>query len=274
MFRLPVYPIMVCFLFSCHSNAAKKPSIEATYANEKGLDTSVAIIEARSADSVFSSYPIDTIYPARILTSGGAFHEEEVDKTDAGRGWYGLFMNNEGYYLDSTRIVTKRVEDPTGEEGSLTGWEVKTSNSDTSMLLISGVNGLSKRKIVPGTLGKREIFPGESTTFSYNGITYTLYATGNKGPGGDNYIITSYRLFIKATINGKQRQQLLVAQRAFDDAITTILFAGDIDGDGIPDFIIDTTNHYNGYRPTLYLSKPAGGTQLLKVMGWHVSVGC
>jgi hypothetical protein len=265
---------MVYFLFSCNSNAAKKSSITANNNNAKELDTSRAVIEAHSADSVFSSYPIDTIYPARILTAEEAFHEDEVDKRDRGRSWYGLFMNKEGYYLDSTRIITKRVEDPTGEDGNLNGWEVKTSNSDTSMLLISGVDGLSKRKIVPVNIDRLEMFPGKSTTFSYNGITYTLYATGNKGPGGDNYIVTSYRLFIKATINGMQRQQLLVAEPAFNDAITTILFAGDIDGDGFPDFIIDTISHYNGARPTLYLSKPAGGTQLLKVMGWHVSLGC
>ncbi len=53
-----------------------------------------------------------------------------------------------------------------------------------------------------------------------------------------------------------------------------VLFAGDLDGDGFPDLIIDTINHYNGSRPTLYLSKPARGNDLLKIMGWHVSVGC
>jgi hypothetical protein len=88
------------------------------------------------------------------------------------------------------------------------------------------------------------------------------------------YLVSNYRLFIKATINGTERNQMLVSSRAFDDAMIEILFAGDIDGDNIPDLIINTSYHYNAIVPTLYLSKPAGDKEILKVMGWHVSVGC
>lgn len=274
--RLLAYPVLACVLFSCHSNNAKTPAANTgtnvrEHSTERELSTEVK--EAPPADSVYKNYPIDTIYPARILTTG-EYHEDEVRKDDKLRNWYGLFMNKDGYYLDSTPITTKNVEDPLGDEGNKTGWEVKANHIDTALFLISGVEGLSGRKIGSVKIAKQEILPDESTTFSYNGITYTIYATGNKGPGGDSYITTSYRLFIKATINGSRRQQLLVSIKEFDDAMIKILFAGDIDGDGFPDFILDTISHYNGARPTLYLSKPAGGEKLLKVMGMHVSVGC
>ena len=41
------------------------------------------------------------------------------------------------------------------------------------------------------------------------------------------------------------------------DASPRLLFAGDIDRDGKLDLIVDTTDHYNKSRPTLFLSSPA-----------------
>jgi hypothetical protein len=239
---------------------------------------------AQEPDSSFPNYPLEGFsentvsakYPATILRTG-QFHEDEVGKEDHKHSWYGIFQNSNGYYIDTTRIVTKRVQDPVDDEGTLKGWEVKTTNSDTSLLLFAGVGGLEKRQIKELTLRKQEILPGESVTYSYNGITYTLYATGNKrkeSVTSDYYIVNSYRLFIKATINGTEKTQLLVSSREFDDAMIDILFVGDIDGDNIPDLIIDTSHHYNATAPTLYLSKPAGGNDVFKLMGWQVTVGC
>ena len=283
--RLSVYAVLTYTFISCNSGKAKQAPIAKQDTLTSKRDTPAVDSEAFEIDSNFQNYPLDFIndsavlkYPARILTTG-QFHEDEVTREDEGRSWYGIFMNSAGYYLDSTSLITKRVEDPVSDEkeGQNTGWEVKTSNSDTSFLLISGVEGLSKRKIVPATIRKKEILPGESTTFSYNGITYTLYATGNKhneSKDSNFYLVSNYRLFIKATINGTERNQMLVSSRVCDDTMIEILFAGDIDGDNIPDLIINTSYHYNAIVPTLYLSKPAGDKEILKVMGWHVSVGC
>jgi hypothetical protein len=53
-----------------------------------------------------------------------------------------------------------------------------------------------------------------------------------------------------------------------------ILFAGDIDGDGKFDLLIDTSRHYNASNPTLYLSKPAEKGKIIKPIGVFTSVGC
>jgi hypothetical protein len=280
--RFLAFPMFIGAFSSCQSSRTEKRPEAAAAAVIKAMDTSaVAVEEAALVDSNFKNFPLDfgnksVHYPASLLTTG-EFHEDEVSKEDINRSWYGLFMNKDGYYLDSTGITTKRVQDAVGdEEGQATGWDVKTSNTDTSLLLIAGVDGLSKRTIVPAVLSKQEILPGEKVSFTYNGIVYTLYATGDKkkDPNGDSYIITSYQLFLKATINGAERRQLLTAARILDDTMITVLFAGDIDGDTIPDLIINTSWHYNAEAPTLYLSKPAHKTQLLKIVGMHVNVGC
>lgn len=286
---------------SCNSGEAKQKPVgkdisamaNSTAAVDSGVaaasvkaDEYYATADVQEADPNFINYPLDGFsndsaaakYPASILTTG-QFHEDEVSKEDNNRSWYGIFQNNNGYYVDATRIVTKRVQDPVldDEEGKVTGWDVKTTNRDTSLFLFAGVNGIDKHQIKPVSLDKNEILPGESVTYIDNGITYTLYATGNKQKersDSDNYIVNSYRLFIKATINGTERTQLLVSCSSFDDAMCKILFAGDIDGDTIPDLIIDVSYHYNATAPALYLSKPADSKDVFKLMGWHVSVGC
>ena len=297
--RLTLFSTITYTLIACNSGKAKQEPVGkdiSALADSAAAEDSImpaASVKAdeyydntneQEEDSSFTNYPLDGFkentvsveHPATILTTG-QFHADEVSKDDRNRSWYGIFQNGVGYYIDTTHILTKRVQDPVDEEGTMTGWKVKTTNSDTSLLLFAGVSGLEKRQIKECTLSKKEILPGESVIYTYNGITYTLYATGNKhkvSATSDYYMVNNYRLFIKATINGTERNQLLVSSRGFDDEMIDIIFAGDIDGDNIPDLIINTSWHYNAIVPTLYLSKPAGSNDVLKLMGWHVSVGC
>lgn len=67
---------------------------------------------------------------------------------------------------------------------------------------------------------------------------------------------------------------LIAAQLNFDDKMIEIHFAGDIDGDGIIDFIIDTSRHYNQLSPTLYLSKPAKEKGSVIPIAIQNTVGC
>jgi hypothetical protein len=288
LIRLTVFACLI----SCNSEEVKQEPVSKdvfALADSMAVADSAKAAESAQApmpeeDPNIANYPLNGYgddstmakYPATILTTG-QFHEDEVSREDSSRSWYGIFQNKDGYYIDATRIIAKRVQDPVDDEGTMNGWEVKTTNSDTSLLLFAGVNDLQKHKIKPVSFSKNIVWPGESVTYIYNGITYTLYATGNKQkerPDNEYYIVNNYRLFIKATINGIERNQLLVSSRAFDDAMIEILFGGDIDGDNIPDLIINTSYHYNVTAPALYLSKPAGSKDVFKLMGWHVSVGC
>jgi len=266
--------IVTLSLFGCDSTPKKqtaKPfNIGKIAANRNSL--------IKTVREYTPAFPVDTIYPARILTKG-IFHGDEVIKKDNKREWVGIFKNDSSYYLAPFTIQLSRVKDDVldAEDGAKTGWEVKTSNKDTSVLLISGLDYLKARSIIPSIKKAITIDPGKHLTFKYNNVDYLLYATGTKKPepaNGEGYVISNYKLCIKATINGKTYQQLLATAEQFDDAMTTILFAGDIDGDNIPDLIIDTANHYNVEAPTLYLSKPAANGQLLKVVGMHITVGC
>lgn len=273
--RIVLLFLVVFNLFSCTRNAPrsvnkKKSILKAPISTKKAIPSNIRNIE--------TNFPQDTIYPAYILTAGGVFHVDEVDPKLVKFSWQGLFKADSGYYIAPTTIkISKDYDAVLDEEGQKTGWNVTHSVKDTAILLISSISQLQHGRIDSIGLHSDHLLPGEQQQFIYKNVKYTLYATGIKKierPGSDAYQVSNYKLFIRAVINGHKYDQLLVSVSNFDDALTRILFVGDMDGDGIPDFIIDTTADYNEEIPTLYLSSPAEKGALLKVMGMHPTVGC
>ena len=221
-----------------------------------------------------------------LILNTSSYHGDEVPEGVSGKTWTGLFYGPGGYYLDATPVTTARVYDAVldeSEQGPHTGIEVKARHKDTALLLISGVTYLRKGPVTPapGLSGSEHTFftlqPGDSSRFNYAGRSYTLIARGVKKQVEDqpgNEIITDYRLYLAGEKNGKRIEQLLTAQRNLDDAQPGIIFCGDLDGASIPDFLIDTTDHYNVFQPTLYLSSQAAEDKLLLRVAKHTSVGC
>ena len=224
-------------------------------------------------------YPSDTAkYPARVLTAGG-HHREEVDDNSDDFEWKGLFKGIGGYYVADTRVKLSLFDDIFDDDNKkpIKGWEVTPTVKDTAIILFSGIKNLNNRSVNEIILTKTDLLPGEQQMFVFKGIKYTLYATGDKKSDAgdkDSYFFKNYKMFIKTTIGGKDYNQLLVSIPRKTDSLGYILFAGDIDGDNIPDFVIDTAFHENAETTTLYLSGEAENGDLLKVVGLHPITGC
>ncbi len=224
------------------------------------------------------TFPTDSLFSTKVLCTGN-FHSDEVWNNADKQNWFGLFHNNEGCYLAETELKIKRVHDEGVDENAnkKTGWEIKTANKDTSILLIERSASLTANKIEPVVLKQQQIMPGDTLRINYAGVDYKLFASGGKKKSNNNpdmFDVWNYKLYISATVKDTPRKSLLVAQPNFDDRMITILFAGDIDGDGVLDLIIDTSRHYNVSSIIIYLSKPAENSELLKPMGGHISAGC
>jgi hypothetical protein len=213
-------------------------------------------------------------YLTKIITTG-QFHEDEIWDQVENENWLGLFKNDNQFYLDKADVKSKRVNDAIADnEDDMSGWQITTENKDTSILLVTKLDFLVKRKVNYLNLKKREIFPGDTIKFEFLGVEYELFAIGSKSETDGFVQYENYKLYLTADNKGKKVTQLLVAQSGFDDEMIDILFSGDIDGDNILDLIIDTSNHYNGKSPTLYLSRPANSGQILTIVGQHKTVGC
>lgn len=223
-------------------------------------------------------FPIDSLFTTRVLTYG-TFHSDEVWESADKEKWFGLFKSNTGFYLQETKLKTKRVYDPIldEKESDKTGWEIQTINKDTSIILIEPSIFLKPHKVQQATLSKEQVFPGDTLRINYLGVDYKIYATGSKKKVQNDPVwfdVWNYKLYLTATIKGQKQTSLLVSQPNFDDQMINLIFAGDIDGDGILDLIIDTSRHYNTTSPTIYLSRPADNGEVVKPIGGHTSVGC
>lgn len=266
-----LFLLALTLLISCKQ---KKPGQQAIIPDSVKKAVPKKVFVEAATNTGVSVFPADTNYPVRILLAGGTFHDGEVDPKSDSYTWQGLFKGDAGFYIAGTKLKLSRDHDAVlDEDDQKTGWIVNPDVTDTAGLLMSGFE-FPNKPIDSIALTKQTILPGESVSFTYHNITYTLYATGKKGLDPDYYNISDYKLFIKAAINGQPINQLLVSISKFDDHQIAIWFAGDIDGDTIPDLIIETSYHYNLLRPTLYLSKPAQKGELLKVMGMFSSAGC
>ncbi|MCL9806673.1 hypothetical protein NAT51_14145 [Flavobacterium amniphilum] len=252
-------------------------------------------VEKERADSIFSeakddgrntkkdttaipNFPTEEDMSLELLLAGGVFHDDEVKEGSDTKSWMGIFETKNGFLLAETKITMAHAHDAILDEteDDKTGWEIDTTLKDTCLYLIEKIPSLTERKIktvkVPET-----ILPKKKFKFTFSGNQYTLSAEGTmkkQDEESDYEVLTDYRLYLTANINGKDHTALLVAQDIFDDQMIKILFAGDIDGDGKLDLIIDTSYHYNMGRPTLYLSKPADDNQIIKPVGMFTFVGC
>jgi len=223
------------------------------------------------------SFPTDSLLNVKILWTE-VFHNDEVDPKLEKRTWFGLFKNGNNYSFLKTDISIKNAYDPVldEDESEKTGWEVSSSIKDTCVILVEKLPGFADRNVQFVKVPER-VYPEENFEFEFLGAQYKLFATGKKKketPDSDWWVVSDYKLYLKTSINGKEVTELLTAKKNFDEQMIKIIFAGDLDGDGKLDLIIDTASHYNVSSLTLYLSKSAEKNKIIKPVGVFTYVGC
>jgi hypothetical protein len=105
-----------------------------------------------------------------------------------------------------------------------------------------------------------EMTPGRRFDFLYGEFGYTFEAEGEADKTDEGHI-KNYTLSFGIT--DEQRRQTLVAHDQTEDAVAKILFIGDLDGDDVPDVILDATHHYEFKRIQLFLSGTKQKEELL-----------
>ncbi len=101
--------------------------------------------------------------------------------------------------------------------------------------------------------------------------TYRFRAEGNvvnERPCEYWYNIKNYKLYLSDGNN----EQLITTVTSFQDTSPDILWIGDLDEDGKPDFAVRTTTWYEDERIELYLSSVAPKGEFVKFVSEAVSI--
>ncbi len=221
----------------------------------------------------------------------GSFHQGEAVARN-GERWLALWTRNDGSgsRLADVRVSVARVEDPLIDAvGQKTGEEVSVpaNGRETPMMLLRG-KGLNPGDVIAAQVEDRSADGLPAFTFRLGGLESRLETrcTPHPAPAHEENGDTEHAQCRIELIAGKTRQTVLTmsASRSAgatvapwmlgDDAAPHVLFAGDLDRDGQLDLLLETSDHYNLSRPTLFLSSSARRSELLRRVSEHHAVGC
>lgn len=223
--------------------------------------------------------PIDIVVFEGYIIQPGEYHNEEIPDEINTQNWLGIFNDNGNYSVKKTAVTITTVHDAIVDNtGENTGKKITATNPEKCYLLLNNILHLIERSVDTIVTKPFIVHPEKPFSFDFNNNNYSLSATAEEynslNPEENLFNAKDYKLYLEKTENGIKTKQLLLFEKFFDDKMIEILFIGDIDGDGIPDLLIDTSNHYNSSIPTLYLSKEVKKGNLLRIVSLHTSVGC
>ena len=234
----------------------------------KSLQKSIAIKDKIEKNLFLNDRPSTDIQILRI----GDFHGNEIGNGVDRLEWYGLIRQEDKYVLKKIKIkVDSRHDAIMDSEGKSTGKRVTTTATAEPIILINGLTDVQEVEIPSVELKKKILYPGEQMSVKLKGEWTSISAYGTVSPGQS---IRSYMLQISSTTDGHRTKQIFAGANGFDDSMISFIWAGDIDGDGALDLIMDLSNHYNVGRLTLFLSSKADPGQLIKRVAEFKTTGC
>lgn len=192
----------------------------------------------------------------RFVFSGG-FVPSDFKMSD----WIGIYVDENGMYCKPTQAKIKAVRDMWNEdENNLDATIIEDKSEIPSVFLFSGITVPENFRVNSFNNIPNRILIGNSTKLG----DYTLKANGEVTQ--ENQLPLTYRLTIMGSKNGKKVEQVIVDHEFLDDAMTAIMWVGDLDADGIPDMIIDMSHKYSYSAPALFLSSQANEGDILKLV--------
>lgn len=211
--------------------------------------------------------------PPQLMLAGETFHGDEVPGRD-GETWLALVVDGGKATLQSTTLKIEAVNDPVSDgPDDKTGRSVAAPGIEPRALL-RGIASLRTGEVAVAMADMQPLSAATPLPIALGGKTLSLAV---RCSGTDEALACNVVLGDGAT------EQVLFETYAargesgaieLGDAIPSVLFAGDLDRDGRVDLLIDTTDHYNLSRPTLFLSGAAKKGQHVAQVAQQSITGC
>ena len=226
---------------------------------------------------------VDTSGGAVSLLSGaGDFHGDEVE-AETGERWQALYPDAGGVALRSVALRVETVRDwiVDGEDGPPTGRRVTTPLStvhpdggveDDALFLVRPPRPLPEEPVATAFHGAWDLRSG-SLALTLGGVGYRLGVV--EEPEQTNEWVTEpYRAERVVVLSDGEVTRPVAHVVDLDAGHPALLWAGDLDGDGRLDLLLDESGHYNVTETVLYLSSLAAPGALVGRAGRHRTTGC
>ena len=211
-----------------------------------------------------------TAHAADIIEAT-VYHNDEL-KTASGLTWMGLFPTAAGQFeLKPTKVTVTLVHDEIVDEpkGKKTGKKVTIAGKGEPLFLVKEVSSLRAGKVATSANFNRERLEIEQTLKLNVGDKHsTLTVNGKKK---DQEWRSGYNIVLES---GGTKQVVYERKEISDSSFPSLLWAGDLDGDGKIDLIMDVTSNYNVRDLALFLSSKAKQGKLVEKVATHFSTGC
>ncbi len=183
-----------------------------------------------------------------------------------------IFLKEKGLFCQAIELITTPMKDEMNDpEGKMSLTQIKSkTNQEIPFMLLYGLPNLDGVTIPFYPNFKNQLMPGES--MQIGGYTFTASGKLVKTEYGET--VENYKLILEGSKNNQTIQQTIADIPFFDDKMVTFYWAGDLDQDGLPDFLIDLSHKYSYTMPTLFLSSKAGTNELVKNVAEGASFGC
>lgn len=278
IFRL-LLSLSLALLFSCgekeSTTAAGPPTDHQVLADTADTPEEAEVVPVAKETVVLDTTGLspEPETPLKLLMEG-TYHKNEVWRGAERKQWLGLYHENGQYVLRPASLQIHIVQDPIADnQGVHSGRQVVAADSNAVFLL----TGLKQYAAVVDTVAiSRHTLPAnKELSFTFKGKNYHIRSFGDSTQASTGEF--SYQRYGWKAVGikkGKKIEQLLAEDEGFVDSIYVLLWAGDLDDDGIPDLLLDLSNHYNVSRYALFLSSKAERGKLYKKVAVFETVGC
>ena len=251
------------------SNTAEKAIVDSTVEHASVDDV---VIEKKISDTV-DFYPVylEDSLPLKMLLND-VYQDNELLPLIRKYNWWALETdsNETKFQITKANIKLVRTSEPMGDEKDSSWIQIQNANSNSAIIYIAGSKNIKAHEVKTISNSPLRVMPGEEKIIEFNNQTYTLRGTGSLDSNQYGLHATNYSLSLS---NGNSIT-LLSSAPYFDDAMIEILFIGDIDGDGLLDFLIDNSNKYSYREYCLYLSSFATEGECVKLVAGKQTMGC
>lgn len=218
---------------------------------------------------VKSKKKIEILLPTQYRKENG--YPKNTDKKD----WYALYFDEKSnVWKTENTILTLNY----GMDNCVGDSVMIIENFKNALLFIRGLNELNETPLT--ALSNKMLLPDRNLSFELSGKSYQFYAVGNYMDENENYLPTEVQKlkseeelkensigFYQLSFSHKDGAIQLIATKEkiqSDGNTPRLLWAGDLNGDELPDLIIDIADWYESREIQLFLSDDKNNNQVLE----------